>query len=86
MGIPNAASEHFCFVCAADCGSAALQVSWKFVAASVSTLVEVVLDIVIHNERPEHREMVGQGLVLLSVASWLACTLSLLSTVLCLQM
>ncbi|OLP88941.1 Sodium channel protein type 10 subunit alpha [Symbiodinium microadriaticum] len=35
--------------------------------SALSVPLTVVLDIVIHNERPEHREMVGQGLVLLSV-------------------
>ena len=58
----------------------------ELISVRFSFLVQVVLDIVIHNERPEHFEMIGQGLVLLSVASWLAFTERLLSTMLGLQM
>ena len=71
VGIPDAASKHIRLVGATDCGSASLELGVQGRHCPLPSCRKVVLDIVIHSKRPDHVELTGQGLVLLSVVPWL---------------
>jgi len=58
-----ASSVNALYLCIVMWGSPMLLPS----TSAMSVPLTVVLDIVLHNERPEHRELMGQGMVLLSV-------------------